>query len=243
MRIAYCISGFSRVYRDTLPLFEKNIWSVLRKDHDLDIFFSTWKLTDRGGYREWHENPYKEFEHVQNLTLDIEDNFEYNNRYLSDFYKRHRAYLQSLSGNYDFYFRDRMDSCHIRKFPVSEIDRSIAKNEVFVPTNNGWRTNTIFDWCAFGPATAMKNYFEVYSLLDDVPCEENIAKFTDKNEFEINDPEAVLSYGLKALNQPWSWSPYSIRAYDRHFGNDVHKRYSHMDENGEEYVLNTRTYK
>jgi hypothetical protein len=250
MRIAYCISGFARVYRDTIPLLEKNVLKILAAKHQVDVFISTWEKTDRGGYAEWHKDPILEFDRYfskPNKIIDIEKNFEYKNRYINDFYKRWRAFnlVENQEGDsfkYDAVFRDRFDTVHFRPFPLIELEKSCKDDFVFVPRyKNDHEKTPIQDWCAFGSRTAMANYFGVYSILDDVPEEQNLRKLSF-TEAKINDPEWVLYAALRFLNQKWEWSSYEVTPYDRYFGNKVHEKYIHVSENGEEFALKTREY-
>lgn len=251
MRIAYCISGFARVYKDTAPLLKKNVFDVLRSsNHEVDVFISTWKLTDRGGYEEWIERPYFELEKYYEplVSYFVEDNWEYENRYVCDFYKRHNAfeqiadYLETKDVEpYDIVFRDRFETVHFSTFEVSELDRCMEKQKILIPRyQNDHGKRPLQDWTAFGPYRCMKAYFDVFKLIEDVSYEENLNKLNSPN-VHPKDPEWVLCAGLKEQDQEWDWSSYEVTPYDRYFGNKVHE-VNVYKEGDQKFYLRTRRY-
>lgn len=248
MKIAYLLSGFARVYRDTAPLLQKNLLQLLKAKYDVDIYISTWKMTDRGGYPEWKIVPHKELQkYYEPKNILIENNWEYKNRYVSDFYRRWRAW-ELMNGienmynfQYDIVFRDRTDTVHPNIFPIRELT-TIETDKVYFPKYiNDHKKHPFQDWIAFGTREAMSDYFNVFNLIKDVPCQENIEILT-KEIPPIPDPEYTLWAGLKYQNREWNFSSYEVTPYDRHFGNKVHEVETHENHSGDKFRLPTTIY-
>lgn len=248
MRIAYLLSGFSRVYRDTAPLLKKNVLNILRAKHEVDIFISTWKLTDRGGYEEFHKDPVSELrKHYKNSNILIEKNWSFENRYVSDFYRRKEAWGMMCEEEhrrnkvYDIVFRDRMDTVHFRPFPLRELE-NLDEEKIYFPRYKDDECKDPFqDWIAYGSRKAMESYYGVYENIKDRSCEYNIESLMTETP-KLYTPEWVLYAGLRAANRPWELSSYEVTPYDRHFGNRVHEVDSHLDKNGNLFKLETTIY-
>lgn len=243
MKIAYLLSGFARGYRETAPLLEKNVLRLLRAKHEVDIFISTWKYTDRGGYPEFDKNPEEELlKYYKNAKIEIEDNWSFKNRYVCDFYRRFKSWelMDKMGKQYDFVFRDRMDTVHPRIFPINSLE-SLDDQIIYFPKYIGDHHKDPFqDWTAYGHRKSMEKYFGVFNLLQDVDCQSNITSLMREHP-KIYNPEWTLFAGLRNQNAKWRYSDYEVTPYDRHFGNRIHEIDVH-EQNGEKFRISTTEY-
>lgn len=247
MKIAYLLSGHARVYQHTSHLLEKRLLKTLKKKSQVDVFISTWKMTDRGGCPEWKTSPEAELrKYYPSLArVEIELNWSYTNRYVSDFYKRWKVWSlmveeeQRTGEAYDIVFRDRMDSCHVREFPAEELDD--LGDKVHFPIFVGdYKFRPFVDWIAFGTRDAMFDYFNIFNLIKDASYEDNVAGLINE-KLSNYYPEQVLYAGLKSRERETKFSSYEIQPYDRYFGVKVHDIEVHSDDKGE-FRLTTRRY-
>lgn len=235
MKIAICLSGQLRNYKETFPYFK----SFIIDDLSPDIFIYTDKYDSE--IERLYKPKYFEFN-----TNIINNNLGYKNIHpstnnislLNQFYKISECnklkckYEDENKFKYDLVIRCRLDSFFIRKFKKEELE--LEDNQIIVPW--GWDFKSVSehaetDIFALGKSEAMDKYSSVFDNLD---------KY--KNDI-IFHPESIIGYNLFRENV--ETKTYEIN-FQFHYpeinelGNniDVSQRIQELKNNGVEYSQN-----
>jgi hypothetical protein len=182
MKIALCISGLSRPYKESFDSLYKHIISKLNPD----IFISTWQDLNNNAFNELYKPLIFESEIYNEETFNRFVNFEsYVNKFgffpknlLPMYYKIYKANLLKTSHEnftkekYDLVIRTRSDLLYSNDITSIEIEECLAnKSLVFCrkDTEHDSTYNEI-DWCwdqfAFGSSFAMDIYSNTINNID-----------------------------------------------------------------------------
>ena len=233
MKIAICLSGQLRNYKETFPYFR----NFIINDLSPDIFIYTDK------YESDLERLYKPkfFEFNSNI---INSDLGYKNRHsstndislLNQFYKITECnklkckYEDEKKFKYDLVIRCRFDSFFIRKFKKEELE--LNNNEILVPW--GWDFKCVSEYAetdifAIGNSEAIDKYSSVF---------DNLHKY--KNDI-IFHPESIIGYNIFMNNL--KVKTYQINFQFNYpeideFGNNINidEKIQELKNNGIDYI-------
>jgi hypothetical protein len=221
MRIAVCLSGQLRNYKETFPYFKNFIINEL--DPDIFIFTDEYdpKLIEL-------YSPKK----IDFTTKLIENNFSYRYRHtstndislLNQFYKISECnklkckYEEENNFKYDLVIRCRFDAFFVRKFNKEEL--LLDNDEILVPW--GWDFKCVSEYAetdifAIGKSETIDKYSSVF---------DNLEKY--KNDI-IFHPESIMGYNLFMNNV-------RVKTYLINF----QFSYPEIDENGNNIDVNKK---
>lgn len=232
MRVAICLSGQLRNFKETFPYFK----SFIIDDLSPDIFIYTDEYDVEieklyiPKYFEFNTNIIKnnlDYRHINSSTNEIS--------LLNQFYKISECnklkckYENENNFKYDLVIRCRFDSFFTRKFKKDELH--IEDNQIIVPW--GWDFKCVSEYAvtdifALGRSDTMDKYSSVFDNLD---------KY--KNDI-IFHPESIMGYNLFRENV-------EVKTYEINFqfnypeidefGNDIDnsKKIQELKNNGVEY--------
>jgi hypothetical protein len=197
MKIALCISGGLRNFKDTYYSFQH----FLLSQHDVDVFF--YGLENKEG-EEKNKNdlislysPKKFVINTNNFYQSIPCKYQLSSVFYS-FYNIYMCnnlkseYENEKNFKYDLVIRSRSDYFWFRSFNNEEIN--LSKKNILIPWNwsfKGVREYARSDVFAIGNSDLMNKYSEIY---------ENIDEYT--KAVGMFHPESICGYHLKINNIP-----------------------------------------
>lgn len=183
MKIALCISGLSRTYKESFDSLHKHIISELNPD----IFISTWQDLNNDAFNELYKPLSFESEIYKEETFNKFVNFEscinrfgfFPKNLLPMYYKIYKANLLKIhhenftKEKYDLVIRTRSDLLYTNDIDTTEIKECLdSKNLVFCRKDTEHDlTYSEIDWCwdqfAFGSSFAMDVYSNTINNIND----------------------------------------------------------------------------
>lgn len=233
MKIAVCISGFLRIFKETYNNHNHHLFSILRQYGDVDFFVHTWDRVDCNSNIEELEKSIKSLWNP--VSYVIEPYFEFDtskyqrhygrcNNVISMFYKIKQSFnLAQSHDEYDLFVRLRTDHLFLSGPQQGDLTLANKSNTLIFPKSN---INTgVNDQFGIGNKKVIENYASTF---------DNIEKYY--NEGLSITPEHIFSHHLNQVSQKIfisnnvcfcdytynntfsSWEDYSNQMKQRHPG-------------------------
>lgn len=198
MKIAVCISGFLRIFKETANNHNIHLFSLLREVGDVDVFVHTWDRIDCHSNVDDFEKSIKSIWEPKEYV--IEPYFEFDvskysrhygrcNNVLSMFYKINKCFeLAKSTSNYDLFIRLRTDHLFLDGPKRGDLILGSKSGALIFPKSN--INKGVNDQFCLGNLSAIETYSSTF---------DNIDKYY--NEGMSIDPELIFSHHLKQMSQ------------------------------------------